>query len=102
MLNFAKIFSKNYSLLITAKRQPNNFCGHSALQRDYDIVQSYSQQATSIRCSFKESADNQDLFEVFWLWRLSGQRKLQDICDMLDQFSIFDGRNVFESFTAYM
>ena len=62
-----------------------------------------SQQASNgHQCSVKESDDNQDLFEAFQLWRLSGQRKLQDIRDKLDQFSIFAGRNVFESFTTYM
>ena len=60
------------------------------------------QESNAHQCSDKESADNQDLFEVFQLWRLSGQRKLQDIRDKLDQYSIFTGRNVFESFTTYM
>ena len=63
-----------------------------------------SQAPTQPECqySFKESADNQALFEEFQSWRLSGQRKLQDVRDKLDQYSIFAGRNIFESFATYM
>ena len=49
------------------------------------------------QCSFKGS-DNQDLFEILQAWRLSEQTKLQDIRDKLDHFSIFAGRNIFETF----
>lgn len=66
------------------------------------ISQPPSQQALERQCSSKESADNQDLLEEFRSWRLSGQRKVQDIRDKLDQHSIFAGRNVFESFTTFM
>ena len=42
-------------------------------------------------------SNNQDLFEMFQTWCLSGQRKsVQGLRDVLDQFSIFVGRNIFE------
>ena len=43
-----------------------------------------------------EESDSQGLFEIFQMWRLSGERKIKDIRDKLDQFSFFAGRNIFE------
>lgn len=54
------------------------------------------QHQTECQCS-SVGSNNQELFEMFQAWCLSGQRNsVRAIRDVFDQFSIFAGRNILE------